>query len=121
MAQEPDVEQYTKTKQPKMSPKRGFSLHWRNLRCKIGFIIHSNSFFVLPSIKPPKVDDPLITNLLYLLISITLNKMVVFCWIPSHIGFQGNHKAVSICSGQDTRQKLPNPLHPCKNLKSGNS
>ena len=60
------------------------------------FIIHSDSFSVLSLIKNKKVDNPPIINLLNSITSITHNKKVIFCWIPSYIGIQGNHKANSI-------------------------
>ena len=56
------------------------------------FIIFSDSLSVLLSLNNKKLEHPLIVKLLCRLHS-TLNKEIVFCWIPSHIGVRGNHRA----------------------------
>ena len=57
------------------------------------FIIHSDSISVLHSIKNKKLDNPLIVKLLNKLHYIRNSKNVIFCWIPGHMGIQGNDKA----------------------------
>ena len=56
------------------------------------FIIFSDSLSVLLSLNNKKLEHPLIIKLLCRLHS-TSKKEIVFCWIPSHIGMRGNHRA----------------------------
>ena len=56
-------------------------------------IIFSDSLSVLLSLNnKQKLEQPLIIKLLCRLPS-TSNKEIVFCWISSHIGVRGNHRA----------------------------
>ena len=63
--------------------------------CKEKFIIHSDSFSVLQSLKNTKLDNPFIVELRNKLISMNHSKKVIFCWIPSHRWIQGNNKVDS--------------------------
>ena len=56
------------------------------------FMIFSDSMSVLLSLNNKKLEHPLIIKLLCRVHS-TSNKEIVFCWIPSHIGVRGNHRA----------------------------
>ena len=60
------------------------------------FIIYSDSISVLHSIKNQKLDNPLIVNLLNKLHALRQSKKIIFCWIPGHMGIQGNDKADSL-------------------------
>ena len=60
------------------------------------FIIHSDSISVLQSLKYTKLENPLIIKIFNKLNSLIHSKKVIFCWIPSHIGIQGNDKADSL-------------------------
>ena len=59
------------------------------------FFIHSDAISALQSLKKTKPDNPFIVKLLNKLNSMNHSKKVIFCWIPSHIGIQGNDKADS--------------------------
>ena len=59
------------------------------------FIIHSESISVLQLLRNTKLDNPFIVKLLNKLSSMNHSKKVIFSWIPSHIGIQGNDKADS--------------------------
>ena len=54
------------------------------------FIIHSDFISVLQCLKNTKLDNPFIVKLLNKLNSMNHHRKVIFCWIPSHIGIQGN-------------------------------
>ena len=60
------------------------------------FIIYSDSISVLQSIKNPKLDNPLVVNLLNKLHALIQSKNIIFCWIPGHMRIQGNDKADSL-------------------------
>ena len=59
-------------------------------------IIHSDSISVLQSLKYTKLERPLIIKIFNKLNSLIHSKKVIFCWIPSNIGIQGNDKADSL-------------------------
>ena len=76
------------------------------------FIIYSDSISVLHSIKNQKLDNPLIVNLLNKLHALRQSKKIIFCWIPGHMGIQGNDKADSLAKAAinippDKTSKLP--------------
>ena len=69
------------------------------------FIIHSDSISVLQSLKYTKLENPLIVKIFNKLNSLIHSKKVIFCWIPSHIGIQGNDKANSLAAINMTPDK----------------
>ena len=73
-------------------------------------IIHSDSLSVLQSLKYTKLENPLIVKIFNKLNSLIHSKKVIFCWIPSHIGIQGNDKA-------DSLAKAAINMTPCIDLK----
>ena len=73
------------------------------------YIIFSDSFSVLQSIKNRKMENPLIQNILLRVHELSFGKSIVFCWIPSHVGIHGNEEA-------DLAAKKSLSLHP-SNLK----
>ena len=73
---------------------------------------HSDSIFVLQSLKNIKLDNPFIVKFLNKLNSMNHSKKVIFCWIPSYIGIQGNDKADSLVKAAlivvpDKKSKIP--------------
>jgi ribonuclease HI len=60
------------------------------------FTIFSDSLSCLQAIKNTNIEHPFILDILkqYCILR-RQNKIVEFCWIPSHIGIYGNTKAVS--------------------------
>ena len=70
------------------------------------FIIYSDSISVLQSLINTKLDNSLIVKLLNKFNSMNHSKKVIFCWIPSHIGIQGNDKADSLVKA--TLNMVPN-------------
>ena len=60
------------------------------------FIIFTDSMSVLTALKNKKTVDPLTIKVLNRIHRISKeNKNIILCWIPSHIGIQGNDKADS--------------------------
>ena len=58
------------------------------------FTIYSDSLSCLQSIRNMNIDHPYILDIVKTYYLLTKqNKMVEFCWIPSHIGIPGNTKA----------------------------
>ena len=58
------------------------------------FIIFVDSLSVLQSLKNMKLENPLILQILeqnHQLL--TNNKLIIYCWIPSHVNILGNEKA----------------------------
>ena len=58
------------------------------------FIICTDSLSSLTSIKNIKQDHPLLQDIfdLYKTCVTHLHKCVMFCWVPSHVGIQGNER-----------------------------
>ena len=122
---EPDVEQFSSRKLWKnASQKKEASIFSAeicavNLALKLvstsnkeKFSIHLDSISVLQSLKNTKHDDLFIVKLLNKLDSMNHSKKVIFCWIPSHIGIQGNDKADSLAKAAlymvpDKKSKIP--------------
>ena len=75
------------------------------------FIIHSDSISVLQSFKYTKLENLLIVKIFNKLNSLIHSKKVIFCWILSHVGIQGNDKANSLAKA--AINKTPN-----KNIKT---
>ena len=57
------------------------------------FIIYTDSKSVLLALQNRDTSSPLITKLLNKLNTLSKNNNIIFTWIPSHIGIQGNEKA----------------------------
>ena len=57
------------------------------------FIIYTDSKSVLLALQNRDTSSPLITKLLNKLHTLSKNNNIIFTWIPSHIGIQGNEKA----------------------------
>ena len=75
------------------------------------FIIYSDSISVLQSLKRTKLENPLIVKIFHKLNSLIHCEKVIFCWIPSYIGIQGNDKASSLA-------KVAINMTPDKNIKT---
>ena len=75
------------------------------------FIIHSDSISVLQSLKYTKLGNPQIVKIFNKLNCFIHSKKMLFCWIPSHIGIQGNDKA-------DSLAKAAINMTPDKNIKT---
>ena len=59
------------------------------------FIIFSDSFSVLLSLRNKKFENPLIIKLLCRLDSMPNSKEIIICWIQSHIEVRGNERSDS--------------------------
>ena len=75
-------------------------------------IIFSDSQSAIVAIKGKKFKNPLIAELLTKLNNLCNHKKIVLCWIPSHIGIQGNEMADSAAKTAqnhplDTLFKIP--------------
>ena len=57
------------------------------------FIIFSDSLSVLQSLKNRNIRNPLIAKVLQKHDDLVPPKLIVYCWIPSHIGIPGNELA----------------------------
>ena len=74
-------------------------------------IIHLGSISDLQSLKYTILENPLFVKIVDQLKSLIHRKKVIFCWIPSHIGIQGDDKA-------DTLAKSAISMTPYKNIKT---
>jgi ribonuclease HI len=57
------------------------------------FIIFSDSLSVLQSINNRNMENPFIQNILQRIHKLSFEKSIIFCWIPSHVGINGNEDA----------------------------
>ena len=81
------------------------------------FIIHSDSISVLQSLKYTKLENLLIVKIFNKLNSLIHSKKVIFCWIPNHIGIQGNYKADSLAKAAINMTPDKNTKTPYTDLK----
>ena len=72
---------------------------------KYQYIIFSDSLSVLQSLRNKNLSNPLIQDLLLKHHSLSYNKEILFCWLPSHVGIKGNEDA-------DRAAKLSLNLNP---------
>ena len=57
------------------------------------FIIYSDSLSVLQSIKSATCSNPLVHQIKCKYSNLSLKKTIIFCWIPGHVGINGNEQA----------------------------
>ena len=87
------------------------------------FIIHSDSILVLQSLKCTKLENPLIVKIFNKFNSLIHGKKVIFCWIPSHIGIQGNDKAINMTPDKNIKTPYTDHKPKIKQIvtKNGNN
>ena len=69
------------------------ALRFVQISRKNDFIIFVDSKSVLEAFENMKLDNPSIFDLVMLHHEVAKNNLIIFCWIPSHIGIAGNEKA----------------------------
>ena len=47
----------------------------------------------MEALKSQKLNNPIVSNILHMCHYLSGHKGIVFCWVPSHIGIQGNERA----------------------------
>ena len=57
------------------------------------FMIITDSLSSLQALKSQKLNNPIVSNILHMCHYLSGHKDIVFCWLPSHIGIQGNERA----------------------------
>ena len=57
------------------------------------FMIITDSLSSLQALKSQKLNNPIVSNILHMCHYLSRHKDIVFCWVPSHIGIQGNELA----------------------------
>ena len=57
------------------------------------FMIITDSLSSLQALKSKKLNNPIVSNILHMCHYLSGHKDIVFCWVPSHIGIQGNERA----------------------------
>ena len=77
-----------------LKPKQ-LILHFYHIRdqSEKHFIIYSDSFSVLKSLKDLHQRNPLIQQILKKYYYLSVSKGIIFCWLPSHINIRGNELA----------------------------
>ena len=56
-------------------------------------MIITDSLSSLQALKSQKLNNPIVSNILHMCHYLFGHKDIVFCWVPSHIGIQGNERA----------------------------
>ena len=57
------------------------------------FMIITDSLSSLQALKSKKFNNPIVSNILHMCHYLSGHKDIIFCWLPSHIGIQGNERA----------------------------
>ena len=57
------------------------------------FMIITDSLSSLKALKSQKLNNPIVSNILHMCHYLSGRKDIVLCWVPSHIGIQGNERA----------------------------
>ena len=57
------------------------------------FMIITDSLSSLQALKSQKLNNPIVSNFLHMCHYLSGHKDIVFCWVPSPIGIQGNERA----------------------------
>ena len=53
-------------------------------------MIITDSLSSLQALKSQKLNNPIVSNILHMCHYLSGHKDIIFCWVPSHIGIQGN-------------------------------
>ena len=56
-------------------------------------MIITDSLSSLQALKSQKLNNPVVSNILHMCHYLSGHKDIIFCWVPSHIGIQGNERA----------------------------
>ena len=56
-------------------------------------MIITDSLSSLQAFKSQKLNNPIVSNILHMCHYLSGHKDIIFCWVPSHIGIQGNERA----------------------------
>ena len=56
-------------------------------------MIITDSLSSLQALKSQKLNNPIVSNILHMCHYLSGHKDIIFCWVPSHIGIQGNERA----------------------------
>ena len=56
-------------------------------------MIITDSLSSLQALKSQKLNNPIVSNILHMCQHLSGHKDIIFCWVPSHIGIQGNERA----------------------------
>ena len=57
------------------------------------FMVIKDSLSSLQALTSKKLKHPIVSNILHMCHYLSGHKDIVFCWVPSHIGIQGNERA----------------------------
>ena len=56
-------------------------------------MVITDSLSSLQALKSQKLNNPIVSNILHMCHYLSGHKDIIFCWVPSHIGIQGNERA----------------------------
>ena len=57
------------------------------------FMIITDLLSSLQALKSQKLNNPIVSNILHMCHYLSGHKNIIFCWVPSHFGIQGNERA----------------------------
>ena len=80
------------------------------------YIIFTDSLSAMQALKGEKTDNPLVVKLLEKLSRLCERADIVFCWLPSHIGINGNEEADKAAKDALSLEILPFKV-PCSDFK----
>lgn len=82
------------------------------------YIIFTDSMSSIQALQDIFSDNPIVIRIHDIILSLYPDKLIKFCWIPSHSGISGNEKADELANKARENNTIDNSFNVPKNFKS---